>query len=422
MTPLAEAVRPLERNGVPPLVEPAKRPAVRLVAETPQQTLDIQIFTSMDVVEPVWRALEANGDGSVYQRFDWCKLWLDAFSAEGVRPVILVGRYNGTPCILLPMHVKPAAAGLKLIQFIGGPHANIRVPLVSKRDVHRRAIDRWIEEGDFLSDITKALQTARLGDHISFGCMPQEFAQQRNPLLLAGGTPCSDVVVATALSPDFGKLALERRGKASLKKLRSKTRALEQGGALRFERAKTPEDANAALDLFFAQKKARFDRLKLFNRFDHAEDRGFLRTLAAHSAANGDGLLDLYTLSRGGTPAAVFAVGELDGVVSGAVNSMTDDPDIAARSPGEVMLHRLIERLCGDGHRYFDLGFGDARYKQAWMDSIPLYSIDRALTPRGRFVSALLKMQTRARDMVLGNPVVAQTARQARYFVKRALR
>ena len=100
---------------------------------------------------------------------------------------------------------------------------------------------------------------------------------------------------------------------------------------------------------------------------------------------------------------------------------MSEDADIALRSPGEVMLYSLVEQLCADGAEHFDLGYGDSAYKQGWCETVPLRKVERAITPRGRLLALGDRGIVLARKLALGHPALAVRVRQARYFVKRAL-
>ena len=419
MASLSTPLPPLARAGA---VETGVQPAVApspVLSDQDSLAVRIEAFTDLSAAEGLWRALEAEGHGSVYQRFDWCRTWVESFGITA--PLILVGMQRNEPLILLPLHVETLPGGLRTARFMGGAHGNIRLPLTSATPRHRALLADWIGSGRFLSACTARLRAMGAADRLAFECMPVRFAGIDNLLAAHGGHACGDAVFAAPLGPDFATLARERRGKAYLKKIRSKMRAIEQAGPLAFTPARTPAEAEAALELFFAQKKARFDALRFVNRFDQAPDRAFLTALARRSAETGDGTLDVYTLAAGPHPLAVFAVGRHGPAVSGAVHSMTCDPVLAHRSPGDIMLHALIEHLCGERVGHFDLGFGDSAYKQGWCDTVPLRSVDSAVTPRGHLLRAADRVLSLARRLVLGHPAVALRARQARWLVRRAL-
>ena len=75
---------------------------------------------------------------------------------------------------------------------------------------------------------------------------------------------------------------------------------------------------------------------------------------------------------------------------SGMLTSFTADPDMARTSPGELLLSEVMKRHCEAGLATFDLGIGEARYKETYCpEAEPLFDSLVALTPRGRlFASA----------------------------------
>ena len=76
------------------------------------------------------------------------------------------------------------------------------------------------------------------------------------------------------------------------------------------------------------------------------------------------------------------------------VNSYDTSPDIARTSPGEIIITRLLQSLCERGVSEFDLGVGEAAYKDKWCDrSEPLFDTFHGVTAKGkaRTLSALLQ-------------------------------
>lgn len=415
LAPAAGALQRAERSAI------ADKPLRENVptehrAQTAART--IEVFTDLSDAKEVWRSFEEHAHGSIYQSYDWCKTWLDCFDEPNNFPVIVVAKIGASPALLLPLHARQTLAGIVQIEPIGGHHANIRIPLTHRHPDLRDSMIAWVKDG-FVDDLTRHLRLASAGDFLSLGCMAQSFGDTENLLLGGDASRCSDAVFGIGLPADFDAFALARRGKPFMKKLRSKMRALETIGPIRLDKADTVDDVDEALSTFFAQKKQRFDALKMFNRFDHAKDRSFLRALGAQSVKTGSGSLDVYRLFVGEEVAAVFALGHFQGHASGAVHSMSSAPHIAGRSPGDVMLYNLMKRLAGEGSAFFDLGFGDHRYKQSWTDTIPLYSIERRITARGWIIGFINRAQSITRSALLSNPLIARFARQARYIIAR---
>ena len=67
------------------------------------------------------------------------------------------------------------------------------------------------------------------------------------------------------------------------------------------------------------------------------------------------------------------------------------EPAIAASSPGDLLLLRIVAKACGDGLARFDLGIGAARYKAALCDeTIDLFDAFVPMTTIGRIASAAI--------------------------------
>ena len=77
--------------------------------------LDVELSLHHDLtsVEADWRAFEANADCTVFQTFDWLSTWFRNIGVhEAGKPVILIGRHEGTILSLMPfaLNAVPASA------------------------------------------------------------------------------------------------------------------------------------------------------------------------------------------------------------------------------------------------------------------------------------------------------------------------
>jgi len=94
-------------------------------------SLTVQIFDDLAEVEPLWRALEAEGAGSPYQRFDWVRAYVEAFTAhEPFEPRVAVLRDVADRAVMLrPLAVRQRY-GCRIASMVGGKHANYHVPIL----------------------------------------------------------------------------------------------------------------------------------------------------------------------------------------------------------------------------------------------------------------------------------------------------
>src|SRR5690606_18313280 len=69
--------------------------------------LTVTVHTDLAAAEPAWRALEARGVLTPYQRFDWIRHYCDAGFAEHPTLRIVELAAHGTPFAILPLAIAP---------------------------------------------------------------------------------------------------------------------------------------------------------------------------------------------------------------------------------------------------------------------------------------------------------------------------
>ena len=114
-----------------------------------------------------------------------------------------------------------------------------------------------------------------------------------------------------------------------------------------------------------------------------------------------DGALELHTLSHGDRIIAVF--GALPGAerLSGLFIGHDGDPEIARSSPGEIMVQAVVADAIARGFAEFDLGVGEARYKDEACEIVePLFDSAFAVTLKGRLAAWAFLAARRAKRAV----------------------
>lgn len=382
----------------------------------------MRFYDSFETAEATWRSLESEATGAVNQRFDWCKTWFDLFGPVlNARPLIIVVFLNAKPVMLLPLYTVATLMRRRSAQFMGDRHANIRVPLTICKPGLLSQLRQSVDDGTVIEKIRQGLKRNGMTDYLNLGGMPDSFAGVDNILKSQATADCADGAYLGTLKPDFEALCRERRGGVYLKKLRKKLRALGTLGEIEFEKVETNQAVEHALDTFFEQKSARLDAIKIDNAFGDDDNCNFIRALARRSVTDRSGLLEFYTLKVDGSIAALFAGGRFADSFSGALNSMTIEEPAVNKSPGDVVLHHLIEHLCNDGVTSFDLGLGDASYKQGWCERAGLWEITFPITPAGYAIKAIESAEVKFRASVLSHPFTAKLARRVKFYVKRII-
>lgn len=342
----------------------------------------VDIFREMATAEPYWRALErADNLATPYQGYDFLNLWQHHVGTEaGMTPFIVAGfNAGGTPLFLWPFGARNVA-GLRLVEFLGGKHANFNMALwrhdvaaaVGADDL-RAVLKRVAEQADILKLINQ----------------PLTWAGTTNPFALLPQQRSANFGFSGALVPDFDALFRASTNSSARKKMRKKERTLTEHGAVRFDRARGTHDVRRVLDAFFKQKRARMRILGMPDAFSTPGVRRFIEAAATAEASGRAAPIELYALSVND-----IIVATMGGIVGGGrfcamFNSIIRDP-YATESPGEQLIVRLVRTCCERGLETFDLGIGEAHYKTLFCsDTEPLFDSYLPLSPSGRVAATV---------------------------------
>ena len=104
----------------------------------------VAIFDDMAMAEPHWRALECgNSLATPYQGYDFLESWQRHVGAGcGITPFIVVG-FNaiGAPLFLWPLG-RRILSGLRVVEFLGGKHANFNMAVWQRDAVAKIGIGK----------------------------------------------------------------------------------------------------------------------------------------------------------------------------------------------------------------------------------------------------------------------------------------
>jgi CelD/BcsL family acetyltransferase involved in cellulose biosynthesis len=370
--------------------------AVRpLPATTAPVLARVAVFRSMAEAEPHWRALENAGAlMSAYQRFDFMAAWQRHLgSAEGVTPAIVVGfDAVNVPLVVLPLGMRRFGE-LKIVGFLGGKHVNFNLGLW-RRDFVAGA------DANVLDRLAKALGA----DALVLRNQPHEWQGIRNPLSLWPHTRSPSIGHKGALKRDFEALIAERLSSSTRRKIRKKGEKLSDAGGMTFARADSDADALRLLDVFFQQKIARMRQIGQNDVFGDPDVQDFLK--AAILRNTGRPPVEIYSLSVGPDVIATFAGVCDDERFSAMFNSIEPDR-FQTESPGEQSLFHLVKHCCERGLKTFDLGIGEARYKNLFcQDDEPVFDTLVALSPAGRLYVTAARVAHGAKRWIKSSPAV----------------
>jgi CelD/BcsL family acetyltransferase involved in cellulose biosynthesis len=362
----------------------------------------VEIFSTMAAAEPHWRALEqADTLATPYQRYDFLKLWQRHVGSEsGIEPFVVVG-FNASrePLFLWPFGSRHIGSMVSL-EFLGGKHANFNMAL------WRRDVAATIEA----RDLRKVLrQLAGRADFVKLTSQPLTWGGATNPFALLPNQRAPNYGFSGALVPDFEALLRARTNAETRKKMRKKERTLGGFGELRFERALAPDDVRRVLDAFFKQKSARMRTLGVPDAFAVPGVRRFIEAAATEPAIGGELLIELYALSVDD-----IIVATMGGIVGGgrfcAMFNSIIEGRFAVESPGEQLILKLVRSCCERGLDTFDLGIGEARYKNLLCgDAEPLFDSYLPLSPAGRLFALALSIGATIKRAIKQRPALWST-------------
>ena len=370
----------------------------------------VDIIDDIAAAEPVWRGLEIGGAiATPYQRFDFIAPWQRHVGCrQGVRPFLVVGSdARGTPLFLLPLG-RTRHGPLDVLGFLGGKHANFNVALW-RRDV-AAALDR-----DAMETILAMVREAGRGaDLLMLTNQPLRWDGVANPLATLRHQPSPSFACRGALAHDFSALVDARLSGAQRKKLRKKERALAGRQPIRYWRAETADDALRVLDVFFAQKAERMAELGLADAFAAPGMREFITAAATAELATGRPAIELYAASVGDTILATYGGVVGNGRFSGIFNSMILN-ELVHESPGQLLQFNLVRMCCERGLTTFDLGVGEAAFKQLFCNEPePLFDSFLPLTPAGQLAASACRLQFALKRRIKRSPPVWATVRAVR--------
>ncbi len=349
-------------------------------------TPSLKVFTRLEDAREAWRLLYDASPVSPYQHYEYMKLWFDAFAEElSVEPRIAVAfDGGGKPVALLPFAVR-RALGLRLAEFPCGRESNFNLALV------RPGVSL-----DVRALLVEAARRSPGGFDLYFlRNQPRRLSGRDNPLIFSGSGRSPSAAYGSALSGSIDRRLSPRARKRASYRLRRLT-AL---GPLAFEHAATGARRKTIIAALCAQKAARLSHLGRANPFSGSPMARFLNDLAEQ------GLLEAHALYVGGRIVATYVGVAAQGRFSVLANSFDADGAVARHTPGELLLTALLKNLARRGFTHFDLGIGEAQYKEAVCDeAIELYDTVLPVSPVGALAAPMLRASLAGKRWVKRTP------------------
>jgi CelD/BcsL family acetyltransferase involved in cellulose biosynthesis len=388
--------RPLAVSGLELTAPPQAAPDAQRVP----LAFTVEVLPSIAAAAPIWRELEALGSASPFQHLPFLDAWMShAGRAEGLEPLVIIIHWDGRPAALLPLCVG-RRHGLKVARFMGGAHVSFQLGL------WRPDLSERMTAADMNALLDAIRRAAPDLDMLALCSQPANWQGLQNPLLLLPSQPSPSRAYSGALQPDFEALLRGAMSGPSVRKFRGKERKLAERAPLALLTARTPDEARRILAAFLAQKAERMAELGLRDPFAQAGVAEFLFAAATAGLDHERPALELYALTVGDDIAAIFGGVRGANRFSGMFNSV-DRARYGRESAGHLLLFRVIATQCGRGLSRFDLGVGDAAYKDMFCpDTETLFDQHIALTARGRLVARLYAARQAMKRRIKASPLL----------------
>jgi CelD/BcsL family acetyltransferase involved in cellulose biosynthesis len=237
-------------------------------------------------------------------------------------------------------------------------------------------------------------------DLVKLTNQPLTWAGTTNPFALLPQQRSASFGFSGSLAPDFEALLRARTNAVARKKMRKKERALAGYGTVRFEQAHGPNEIRRVLDAFFKQKSARMRALGVSDAFAAPGVRRFIEAAATEQLADGAPPVELYALLVDD-----IIVATMGGIVGGgrfcAMFNSIAQGRFAIESPGEQLIVNLVRRCCERGLDTFDLGIGEAHYKNLFCgDAEPLFDSYLPLSAGGQLLAVAFAVAATAKRAI----------------------
>jgi CelD/BcsL family acetyltransferase involved in cellulose biosynthesis len=280
------------------------------------------------------------------------------------------------------------------------------MPLV-RSDIHfdKDAALRVLVDGGLEADI----------DAYTLFNQPAEWMGMPHPLAGVPHQPSPSFLHETDL-PSAGNEVLTRLNADTRKRIMRRMRKMEELGPVSLVHASTPEQVSAIVESYRRYKPIRFEEMGALAEVDVASTS----ELIAKTALGPSPAMEVYGLLAGDRIASMCAGVPHAGRFHAMVNSYDTSTDLARTSPGELITLQLMQWLADRGFREFDLGVGEAPYKDKWCErKRPLFDAFVSVNPKGGLYCVAQRGRQRVKRMIKQNHALWSMVMKARSLARR---
>jgi CelD/BcsL family acetyltransferase involved in cellulose biosynthesis len=313
----------------------------------------VSSFDATGLDERSWNALASQGTSTIFQTYQWHRSWWNTYGSRFEPLFVTVS--NGQSTIgVAPLYAEETAAGNRVIRFIGGTRADYCDLLAGG-------------SAETIGAIVGGLSDYHGWDLLDLGGIPSESASV--PALKAR---CEAAGFRVMVHDEFVCPSLVLRGhevaaRRLLDKpsLRRRQRYFERCGRLEVKDLTAAADIDPHLERFFEQHAARWRMTNAPSLFHDAANRAFYRELMLR--LDGTGWLLFTAIQFEDRPIAFHYGFDFNDTLLYYKPSF--DPELAAHSPGLVLVRHLIARALEGGRRELDFTIGDEPFKRRFTNT-----------------------------------------------------
>jgi CelD/BcsL family acetyltransferase involved in cellulose biosynthesis len=382
-------------------------------AQPTRSIATVEIFTDLNVVEPLWRAVEA-GDTltTPYQVFDLQATWMEHVGPhEAMTPFVVVAfDTDKKPLLVWPLAVRQEN-GVSVAQCMGGKHITFNMALWD------RQFALTATRSDLDTLIARLKAHADRPDVLAISRQPRVWRDVANPMaLLPHQNSINDCPLLTLVP---GEPAVNRISNSFRRRLKGKERKLQVLPGYRSFIAKEDTEINRVLDAFFQLKPLRMAEQNLPNVFADPGIEPFIREACLARSPTGERAIAIHALECDEEVIAMFA-GVADGHrFSMMFNTYTLSAN-AKFSPGLILMRDIIDHYAEAGYTSLDLGIGADDYKRLFCkDEQAIFDSFLPLTTRGAIAAVGLSSLTHAKRLVKQTPALMQMTQMLRNAFRR---
>jgi CelD/BcsL family acetyltransferase involved in cellulose biosynthesis len=368
-----------------------------------------EVFSDLTGARPPWAELEALALASPYQSYGFLDAWLGTTGrARAVEPMIIVARdETGRANAVLPLG-RSRLGPLWAAEFLGGADANFKMALFRPG---------LAASGPAIVDLLRraARMTAPRVDVFWLADQPHSWRGAVNPMTALPRRPSPSFGHKTMLDGDFDDWLEDHYSRDARRKLRKKAERLDAIARLTPIVARDEASAREILAAFRSQKAARMRALGLANPYESPHTARFFEVAATRNLALGAPTIELHALKSGEQIVATLGGLAQADRFCGMFLSYDSDPEISRCSPGQLLVLETIRELTARGFAAFDLGVGEARYKDENCEAEePLFDAAVAVTAAGSVFAAAALLTRRIKRWTKQTPWARRLADRVR--------